>query len=164
MKRDTKGGGIITQYDGHYTPELGLLKMDFLGLRTLDVLTIACRNIEQRFGTKVIPEDIPIDDEGAFKLMQSGNMDGLFQVEGALYVSLFARLPPTRFSDIVASIALNRPGPLESGMVEDYIKVASGKTLSLIHICARWSSRLPASSSASPSRSRCRPASWPSTR
>ena len=109
MKRDTKGGGIITQYDGHYTPELGLLKMDFLGLRTLDVLTIACRNIEQRFGTKVIPEDIPIDDEGAFKLMQSGNMDGLFQVEGALYVSLFARLPPTRFSDIVASIALNRP-------------------------------------------------------
>ena len=128
MKRDTKGGGIITQYDGHYTPELGLLKMDFLGLRTLDVLTIACRNIEQRFGTKVIPEDIPIDDEGAFKLMQSGNMDGLFQVEGALYVSLFARLPPTRFSDIVASIALNRPGPLESGMVEDYIKVASGKT------------------------------------
>ena len=63
MKRDTKGGGIITQYDGHYTPELGLLKMDFLGLRTLDVLTMACCNIEQRFGTKVIPEDIPIDDE-----------------------------------------------------------------------------------------------------
>ena len=51
-----------------------------------------------------------------------------FQVEGALYVSLFARLPPTRFSDIVASIALNRPGPLESGMVDDYVKVASGKT------------------------------------
>ena len=114
MKRDTKGGGIITQYDGHYTPELGLLKMDFLGLRTLDVLTIACKNIEQRFGMKVVPEEIPIDDEAAFKLMQSGNMDGLFQVEGALYVSLFARLPPTRFSDIVASIALNRPGPLES--------------------------------------------------
>ena len=124
MKRDTKGGGIITQYDGHYTPELGLLKMDFLGLRTLDVLTMACRNIEQRFGTKVIPEDIPIDDEAAFKLMQSGNMDGLFQVEGALYVSLFKRLPPKQFSDVVASIALNRPGPLESGMVEDYIKAA----------------------------------------
>ena len=128
MKRDTKGGGIITQYDGHYTPDLGLLKMDFLGLRTLDVLSIACRNIEERFGTKIVPEEIPIDDELAFKLMQSGNMDGLFQVEGQLYVSLFARLPPTRFSDVVASIALNRPGPLESGMVEDYIKVASGKS------------------------------------
>lgn len=128
MKRDTKGGGIITQYDGHYTPDLGLLKMDFLGLRTLGVLSRACRNIEARTGEKMVPEEIPIDDERAFELMRSGNMDGLFQVEGALYVSLFARLPPRRFSDIVASIALNRPGPLESGMVEDYIKVASGKT------------------------------------
>ena len=124
MKRDTKGGGIITQYDGHYTPDLGLLKMDFLGLRTLDVLSIACRNIEERTGTKIVPEEIPTDDELAFKLMQSGNMDGLFQVEGALYVSLFKRLPPKQFSDVVASIALNRPGPLESGMVEDYIKAA----------------------------------------
>ena len=124
MKRDTKGGGIITQYDGHYTPDLGLLKMDFLGLRTLDVLSIACRNIEERTGTKIVPEEIPTDDELAFKLMQSGNMDGLFQVAGALSVSLFKRLPPKQFSDVVASIALNRPGPLESGMVEDYIKAA----------------------------------------
>lgn len=128
MKRDTKGGGIITQYDGHYTPELGLLKMDFLGLRTLGVLSRACRNIEERTGEKIIPEEIPTDDEAAFELMRSGNMDGLFQVESALYVSLFKRLPPRRFSDVVASIALNRPGPLESGMVDDYVKVASGKT------------------------------------
>lgn len=128
MKRDTKGGGIITQYDGHYTPDLGLLKMDFLGLRTLGVLSRACRNIKDRFGIEIIPEEIPTEDDKAFELMQSGNMDGLFQVEGSLYVGLFARLPPKRFSDIVASIALNRPGPLESGMVEDYIKVASGKT------------------------------------
>lgn len=128
VKRDTKGGGIITQYDGHYTPDLGLLKMDFLGLRTLGVLSRAARNIEKRFGTVVIPEEIPLDDEASFALMRSGDMDGLFQVEGALYVSLFARLPPHRFSDVVASIALNRPGPLESGMVDDYVKVASGKT------------------------------------
>ncbi len=128
LKRDTKGGGIITQYDGHYTPDLGLLKMDFLGLRTLGVLSRACRNVEERYGTKIVPEEIPVDDEQSFELMRSGNMDGLFQVEGALYVSLFARLPPHRFADIVASIALNRPGPLESGMVDDYVKVASGKT------------------------------------
>ena len=128
VKRDTKGVGIITQYDGHYTPDLGLLKMDFLGLRTLGVLSRACRNIKERYDIDLKPEDIPIDDEEAFALMRSGNMDGLFQVEGALYVSLFARLPPRRFSDIVASIALNRPGPLESGMVDDYVKVASGKT------------------------------------
>ena len=128
MKRDTKGGGIITQYDGHYTPDLGLLKMDFLGLRTLGVLSRACRNIKKRFGIEIVPEEIPTDDEKAFELMQGGNMDGLFQVESALYVSLFSRLPPKRFSDVVASIALNRPGPLESGMVDDYVKVASGKT------------------------------------
>ena len=129
VKRDTKGGGIITQYDGHYTPELGLLKMDFLGLRTLGVLSRACRNVNERYGLNLVAEKIPTEgDEESYALMRSGNMDGLFQVEGALYVSLFSRLPPRRFSDIVASIALNRPGPLESGMVEDYIKVASGKT------------------------------------
>lgn len=128
MKRDTKGGGIITQYDGHYTPDLGLLKMDFLGLRTLGVLSRACRNIKERFGITIVPEEIPIDDEKAFELLRSGNLDGLFQVESNLYVSLFHRLPPKRFSDVVASIALNRPGPLESGMVDDYVRVASGAT------------------------------------
>lgn len=127
MKRDTKDKAIITQYDGHYTPELGMLKMDFLGLRTLGVLWRACRNVKERLGVDINPEEIPIDDERAFKFMRTKSMDGLFQVESALYVSLFHRLPPRKFSDIVASIALNRPGPLESGMVDDYIKVASGK-------------------------------------
>ena len=143
MKRDTKGGGIITQYDGHYTPDLGLLKMDFLGLRTLDVLSMACRNVKATHGIDLKPEDIPINDPLAFRLMQGRlrlcetdldtkstailNMDGLFQVEGALYVSLFSRMPPTTFAHVVASIALNRPGPLESGMVDDYVDVASGR-------------------------------------
>lgn len=127
MKRDTKEGSIITQYDGHYTPELGLLKMDFLGLRTLGVLSRACNNIRERTGEVINPEEIPIDDERSFEFIRTGNLDGIFQVESALYVKLFRRLPPKRFSDIVAAIALNRPGPLESGMVDDYVKVASGK-------------------------------------
>ena len=124
----TNDGLPVTQFNMVEIERLGLLKMDFLGLRTLGVLSRACRNVEQTTGVKMVPEEIPTDDEGAFALMRSGNMDGLFQVEGSLYVSLFARLPPRRFSDIVASIALNRPGPLESGMVDDYVKVASGKT------------------------------------
>ncbi|MDR0513978.1 MAG: DNA polymerase III subunit alpha [Coriobacteriaceae bacterium] len=128
MKRDTKGGDIITQYDGHYTPNLGLLKMDFLGLRTLSVISRACKNVKERFGVEIKPEEIPLDDNAAFELMCSGNMDGLFQVESALYVSLFARMKPRHFSDIVASIALNRPGPLESGMVDDFVKCAKGQT------------------------------------
>ena len=127
MKKDRKTGTIITQYDGHYTPELGLLKMDFLGLRTLGVLSRACKNVFDRTGCQLNPEEIPIDDEAAFEFLRTQNMDGLFQVESSLYVNLFKRLPPRRFSDIVASIALNRPGPLESGMVDDYINVASGK-------------------------------------
>ncbi len=127
MKRDTKKGAIITQYDGHYTPELGLLKMDFLGLRTLGVLSRACNSIYNRYGVHLAPEEIPINDEAAFEFLRNGNMDGLFQVESALYVSLFHRFPPRTFANIVASIALNRPGPLESGMVDDYVNVACGK-------------------------------------
>lgn len=128
MKRDTKGGGIITQFDGHYTPDLGLLKMDFLGLRTLGVITRACRNIKERHGVEIIADEIPLDDEKAFDLMcGNGSMDGLFQVESALYVSLFARMKPRVFSDVVASIALNRPGPLENGFVDLYVDRRSGK-------------------------------------
>lgn len=127
VKRDTKGGGIITQYDGHYTPELGLLKMDFLGLRTLGVISRACANVKKRHGIDIDPGKIPLDDPESFKLMCGGNMDGLFQVEGNLYVTLFARMKPRRFSDIVASIALNRPGPLQNGFVDDYVDRVSGK-------------------------------------
>ncbi len=129
LKRATgKNDDVITQYDGHFTPELGLLKMDFLGLRTLGVLTRACRNVEARYGKKIVPEDIPIDDEKAFELIRSGNTDGLFQVESALYSSLFNKIPPHKFSDIVVAIALNRTGPLESGMVDDYVKAVRGET------------------------------------
>ncbi|MCH4221054.1 MAG: DNA polymerase III subunit alpha [Eggerthellaceae bacterium] len=127
VKRDTKGGGIITQFDGHYTPELGLLKMDFLGLRTLGVISRACANIKERFGVDIKVDDIPMDDPKSFDLMCNGNMDGLFQVESALYVSLFARMKPHQFSDIVASIALNRPGPLQNGFVDDYVDRVQGK-------------------------------------
>ena len=122
-----KNDDVITQYDGDYTPGLGLLKMDFLGLRTLGVLTRACRNVEENYDIHIVPEDIPIDDKGAFELIQSGNTDGLFQVESSLYKSLFAKIPPSKFSDIVVAIALNRTGPLESGMVDDYIDVVQGK-------------------------------------
>ena len=127
VKRDTKGGGIITQFDGHYTPELGLLKMDFLGLRNLSVINRACANIEARHGVHIDPTDIPLDDEAAFDLMCHGNMDGLFQVESALYVQLFAQMQPRTFAHIVASIALNRPGPLQNGFVADYVKRMKGK-------------------------------------
>ena len=94
VKRDTKGGGIITQYDGHYTPDLGLLKMDFLGLRTLGVLSRACRNVEASTGKKIVPEEIPIDDEGAFELMRSGK-HGRLVPGGRLALRKSVRAAPT---------------------------------------------------------------------
>ncbi|MCL1797518.1 MAG: DNA polymerase III subunit alpha [Eggerthellaceae bacterium] len=127
LKRDTKGGAIITQYDGHVTPDLGMLKMDFLGLRTLSLLAHACENVEERFGIKIVPDEIPLDDKKAFDLLCGGNMDGLFQVEGPLYVSLFAQLKPRQFSDVMAAIALNRPGPLETGTVKKFVARAKGQ-------------------------------------
>ncbi len=130
VKRDTKGSGMITQFDGHYTPDLGLLKMDFLGLRTLSVISRACRNIKERYGIQINPDEIPLEDKGAFDLMcaKTGmSMDGLFQVESALYVTLFGRMKPRSFAAIVASIALNRPGPLENGFVDLYVDRRRGK-------------------------------------
>ncbi|MDR1422118.1 MAG: DNA polymerase III subunit alpha [Coriobacteriales bacterium] len=121
LKRDKKDKGIITQYDGHYTPDLGLLKMDFLGLRNHRVISLTCEQIKDRYGIDIKPDEIPLDDAAAFELMGTGNLAGLFQVEGPLYVRLFARMKPRQFSDVVAAIALNRPGPLESGMLEEFI-------------------------------------------
>ncbi|MDR3316213.1 MAG: DNA polymerase III subunit alpha [Coriobacteriales bacterium] len=127
VKLDTKGGVNITQYDGSNCAELGLLKMDFLGLRTLNVLMKACEYVQTNHGVTIDLDSIPLDNPEAFELMGGGNMAGLFQVEGPLYVRLFARMKPNQFSDIVASIALNRPGPLESGMLDDFVARKTGK-------------------------------------
>ena len=129
VKWDKDKLNVITQYDGHFTPELGLLKMDFLGLRNLGVINRACENIKQRYGVDIDPATIPLDDPKAFELMRiagNGAMDGLFQVESALYVKLFREMQPTTFAHIVASIALNRPGPLENGFVDDYVERMKG--------------------------------------
>ncbi|MDR2197334.1 MAG: DNA polymerase III subunit alpha [Coriobacteriales bacterium] len=121
LKRDRNDKGIITQYDGHFTPDLGLLKMDLLGLRNHRIISLCCEHVKKRFGIEIVPDEIPLNDAGAFELMSSGNLAGLFQVEGPLYVRLFSRMKPRQFSDVVASIALNRPGPLESGMLDEFI-------------------------------------------
>ena len=127
MKRDTKGGGIITQYDGHYTPDFACSRWTS-SARTLGVLSRACRNIKDRFGIEIIPEEIPTEDEKAFELMQSGNMDGLFQVEGWLYVGP-VRTSPTQALLRRRGVDCFEPsGPVQSGMVQTDIKVASGKT------------------------------------
>ena len=128
VKKDTKGDVIITQYDGVMTADMGLLKMDFLGLRTLTVISKALANIKANHGI-----DIDIDkvdwrgDEKMFDLMRAGATGGVFQIESSGMRSLLKRMQPDTYDDIVAVIALFRPGPLGAGMVDDFVDRKQGK-------------------------------------
>jgi DNA polymerase-3 subunit alpha len=127
VKYDTKGGVIITQYDGTHNAELGLLKMDFLGLRTLNVLQKACEYVERNHGVTIDTKAIPLDDPKVFEMLARGDTAGVFQVESPGMTSLIRRMRIDRYSDIVAAIALFRPGPLNSGMLDDFVARKTGK-------------------------------------
>jgi len=127
VKYDTKGGSVITQYDGPTVADMGLLKMDFLGLRTLTVIAKAVENIERNHGVKLDPGTLPLDDAQTFSLLQRGDTAGVFQVESAGMRQLLKRMQPTTFGDVVAILALYRPGPLKSGMVDDFVDRKAGK-------------------------------------
>lgn len=127
VKYDTKGGMVITQYDGVKTAELGLLKMDFLGLRTLTVISKTLENIRMTTGEKIDLDHISFTDPAIFDLFASGNTAGVFQVESDGMVSLLQRLKPDRYSDIVAVLALFRPGPLGAGIVDQFVARKNGR-------------------------------------
>lgn len=148
-KLDTKGGVTITQYEGHSVADMGLLKMDFLGLRTLTVLNKALANIRKTYpnasdiakmpqavqdalvdGATCVDIDldkIPFDDPKIFELMGSGKTAGLFQVESAGMTATIKNMQPKEYKQIVALIALYRPGPLGAGMVTSYINRMNGR-------------------------------------
>ena len=126
-KLDTKGGVEITQYEGHTVADMGLLKMDFLGLRTLTVLSRAKANIKRSTGHDIDVDKIPFDDPAIYKLMGSGHTAGVFQVESAGMTATIKNMKPTEYKHVVALIALYRPGPLGAGMVTDYIDRMHGK-------------------------------------
>ncbi len=127
VKYDTKGGAVITQYDGPTVADMGLLKMDFLGLRTLTVIADAIKNVARSTGTRIDPDEIPLDDDATFELLQKGDTVGVFQVESPGMRQLLRDLKPTTFGDIVAVLALYRPGPLGSGMVKDFVDRKHGR-------------------------------------
>ncbi len=127
-KRDTKGGEVITQYDGTMTASMGLLKMDFLGLRNLTVISKAKANILANHGRDVdLDSEVDFEDPRIFELMTSGHTAGIFQIESDGMTSLLKRMKPDCYSDIVATIALFRPGPLGAGMVDDFVERKQGK-------------------------------------
>ncbi len=127
VKRDTKGESVVTQYEGNTIADLGLLKMDFLGLRTLTVIAQAVRNIEANHGVRIDPDEIPLDDDATFELLRRGDTVGVFQVESPGMRQLLRDMQPTSFADIVALLALYRPGPLGSGMVKDFVNRKHGR-------------------------------------
>jgi len=118
---------ITTQWDMKGSEEFGLLKMDFLGLRTLSILAEACRLVEKRTGTVIDLEQLPLDDPLTFSLLQAGNTEGVFQLESSGMRSLLAKMKPTAFEDIIAVLALYRPGPLNSGLHEIYTRRKHGE-------------------------------------
>ncbi len=127
IKYDTKGDVIITQYDGTHNAELGLLKMDFLGLRTLNVLMKAQEYVKTNHGKDIDLNKIAFEDKKIYELLARGETAGVFQVESAGMTALIKRMRADRYSDVVASIALYRPGPLNSGMAEDFVQRKIGK-------------------------------------
>lgn len=118
---------VVTQYSMDAIKDIGLLKMDFLGLRTLTVIDNSVKNIELNGGKKLDLGAIPFDDKKTFRLLKKGDSIGLFQLESSGMRSLMRDLAPTTFQDIVALLALYRPGPLQSGMVKDFVDCKHGR-------------------------------------
>ena len=110
----------VTQYDGHVIESTGLIKMDFLGLKTLSELKEACKVIKQTRGEDVDIDNIPIDDELTYKLYQEGRTIGTFQFESPGMQKYLRELHPTVFEDLIAMNALYRPGPMD--YIPDFIR------------------------------------------
>jgi len=118
---------VITQWAMGDVERAGLLKMDFLGLRNLTILAKTVELIEQTTGERVDPYRFPLDDPATFDLLCRGETKGVFQLESGGIRDLLQRLKPDQFADLIATNALYRPGPLEGGMVDDYIHVKHGR-------------------------------------
>jgi DNA polymerase-3 subunit alpha len=122
LMRGSGKDDVITQWSMGDVEAAGLLKMDFLGLRNLTILSKAVDIIEQTTGERIDPLKFPLEDPATFDLLRRGETKGVFQLESGGIRDLLQRMKPDHFSDIIATNALYRPGPLEGGMVDDYIE------------------------------------------
>jgi len=125
------GGNLVTQFDKNDIESVGLVKFDFLGLRTLTIIDWALQDINQRLTDKGEPvidiDSLPRDDEACYELLKNYATTAVFQLESRGMKDLIRRLRPDSFEDIIALVALFRPGPIGSGMVDDYINVKHGR-------------------------------------
>ncbi|MBL0703116.1 MAG: DNA polymerase III subunit alpha [Sulfurospirillum sp.] len=118
---------LLTQYSLNYLEDVDLIKFDFLGLKTLTVLDNALKLIKKRYNKNIDFNAIDVNDSKVYELIRTGHTVGLFQVESTGMQSLNERLKPDDFEDIIAVLALYRPGPMESGMLDDFIERKHGR-------------------------------------
>ena len=122
-----KEGETLTQYDMKHTEMTGLIKFDFLGLKTLTVIDNALKHIKADIGIELNINALPMDDIKTFELLCSGDALGVFQLESSGMRELLVKMAPEQFSDLIALVALYRPGPLDSGMVDDFVETKHGR-------------------------------------
>ena len=127
LYRDGPEGGPVVQYDMKSAESIGLIKFDFLGLKTLDQIRDAVKMIHRNTGELIDIGKIDIEDEATYKLLQKGDSLGVFQVESSGMRELLTRLLPNNIDDLIALLALYRPGPLSSGMVDNFIDCKHGR-------------------------------------
>ncbi|NBW85051.1 MAG: DNA polymerase III subunit alpha, partial [Proteobacteria bacterium] len=127
---ERQSSSVMTQYDKDDVEKIGLVKFDFLGLRTLTVIDKAIQSInsQKNNGKAFDIENIPLDDQHVFNMLSSGKTMAVFQLESAGMRDLIKRLKPTKFEEITALLALYRPGPLDSGMHDEFVNRKHGKT------------------------------------
>ena len=123
--RETKQRVVVTQYDGHVIETVGLIKMDFLGLKTLTLIKDALRNIKKTRGIDIDIDHIPIDDKATYELYSAGNTIGTFQFESPGMQKHLRDLQPSVFGDLIAMNALYRPGPMDN--IPDFIARKQGR-------------------------------------
>ena len=123
----TNKGEVTTQYEMKILEEIGILKIDILGLKTLSQIDRTIKLVEKHKGIKIDIENVPLDDEKTFELLRSGRTVGIFQLESSGMQDLLRKMQPSKFEDIVAVNALYRPGPLGSDMVSDFIECKHGR-------------------------------------
>ena len=118
---------IVTQYSLNFLEDVDLIKFDFLGLKTLDVIDNALKLVKAHDGRKINFSTMPMDDPAVFKMICSGQTLGMFQIESQGMQALNGKLQPSNFEDLIAVLALYRPGPMESGMLDDFIERKHGR-------------------------------------
>jgi DNA polymerase-3 subunit alpha len=116
---------LVTQFDNNAMEKSGLLKMDFLGLKTLTIIKNACEMIKENHGVEIIPDEIPLDDAKTYELFQKGATSGVFQFESLGMQKHLIALKPNKFEDLIAMNALYRPGPM--AYIDSFIKRKHGK-------------------------------------